>query len=162
MEQEIREEMETQEQPEAEQAFQEALDRALTQARAQWEQEARQRTEEARQEGLRMASMTQEERLAQREAELSQREKEILRRELRAEAMNELARRGLPAELAEALCYEDEEACRRSIEGTDRAFRQAVQAGVTRRLGDALPPRGGAGQDPASMSDEAYYAARMR
>ena len=76
--------------------------------------------------------------------------------------MNELARRGLPAELAEALCYEDEEACRRSIEGTDRAFRQAVQAGVTRRLGDALPPRGGAGQDPASMSDEAYYAARMR
>ena len=162
MEQEIREEMETREQPEAEKAFREALDRALTQARAQWEQEARQRTEEARQEGLRMASMTQEERLAQREAELSQREKEILRRELRVEAMNELARRGLPAELAEALCYEDEEACRRSIEGTDRAFRQAVQAGVTRRLGDALPPRGGAGQDPASMSDEAYYASRMR
>lgn len=110
MEQEIREEMETREQPEADQAFQEALNRALTQARAQWEQEARQRTEEARQEGLRLASMTQEERLAQREAELSQREKEILRRELRAEAMNELARRGLPAELAEALCYEDEEA----------------------------------------------------
>ena len=75
MEQEIREEMETREQPEAEKAFREALDRALTQARAQWEQEARQRTEEARQEGLRMASMTQEERLAQREAELSQREK---------------------------------------------------------------------------------------
>ena len=52
MEQEIREEMETQEQPEADQAFQEALNRALTQARAQWEQEARQRTEEARQEGF--------------------------------------------------------------------------------------------------------------
>ena len=65
-----------------------------------------------------------------------------------------LASRGLPGELADALCFEDAEACERSIDSVERVFRAAVQPGITQRLGSAAPPRGGAIGAPARRTEE--------
>lgn len=133
---------------------------AVEAARCEWETEVERRVNAARAEGERVAGLSAEERLQERERALAGRERELARRELRAEALQELAGRGLPGELADALSYEDREACRRSMEQTERAFRAAVQAGISQRLG-AMPPAVAAGVvDAEKLTDEQYYTAR--
>lgn len=135
---------------------------AVDEARRAWEQENEARLANARAEGERIAGMSAEERLRERERQLAERERELTRRELRAAAVQLLTGRGLPGELAEALHIEDMESCQRSIECVERAFRQAVQEGVTRRLGAETPPMGGMPADTASLTDAQYYAGRMK
>lgn len=143
-------------------AYERQLARTLEAERGKWEQETNRRVSAARAEGERVAGLSAEERLRERENALTGRERDILRRELRAEAVQVLVGRGLPGELADALNYEDRESCERSIEQTDRVFRAAVQAGISQRLGQN-PPQADAGTgDPSRMSDEQYYAARMK
>lgn len=142
--------------------FERRLSRALEEARGGWEQELERRLISARAEGERIAGMSAEERLREREKQLAEREREITRRELRAMAVQQLAERGLPGELADALCFEDAEACERSIDSVERVFRAAVQQGVTQRLGSGAPPRCGEICDPGKLTDDQYYAARMQ
>lgn len=142
--------------------FERRVSQALEEARGGWEQELERRLISARAEGERIAGMSAEERLREREKQLAEREREITSRELRAMAVQLLAERGLPGELADALCFEDAEACERSIDGVERAFRAAVQHGVTQRLGSGAPPRGGEICDPGKLTDDQYYAARMQ
>lgn len=142
--------------------FERRLGQALEEARGGWEQDLERRLISARAEGERIAGMSAEERLKERERQLAEREREITRRELRAMAAQLLAGRGLPGELADALCFEDAEACERSIDSVERAFRAAVQQGITQRLGSGTPPRGGEICEPAKLTDDQYYAARMQ
>lgn len=142
--------------------FEQRLNRALEEARGGWEQEVEKRLISARAEGERIAGMSAEERIRERERQLAEREQEINRRELRAMAAQLLAERGLPGELADAICFEDAEACERSIDSVERAFRAAVQQGVTQRLGSGAPPKGGEICEPGKLTDEQYYAARMQ
>ena len=142
--------------------FERRLSQALEDARGGWEQETERRLISARAEGERIAGMSAEERLREREKQLAEREREITRRELRAMAAQLLGSRGLPGELADALCFEDAEACERSIDSVERAFRTAVQQGVSQRLGSGTPPRGGEMCDPAKLTDDQYYAARLQ
>lgn len=142
--------------------FERRLSQALEKARGGWEQELEKRLTSARAEGERIAGMSAEERLKERERQLAEREREITRRELRAMAAQLLASRGLPGELADALCFEDAEACERSIDSVERAFRAAVQQGITQRLGSGTPPKCGEICDPMKLTDDQYYAARMR
>ena len=141
--------------------FERRLRQALEEARTGWEQDIEKRLVSARAEGERIAGMSAEERLREREKQLAEREQAITRRELRAMAAQLLASRGLPGELADALCFEDAEACERSIDSVERVFRAAVQQGITQRLGSAAPPRGGEICDPAKLTDDQYYSARM-
>lgn len=76
-----------------------------------------------------------------REEELTKREAEITRRELRATALETLAEKSLPKQLADILVYTDAESTNNSLEAVEKAFREAVEAGVNERLkGD--PPKG--------------------
>lgn len=128
----------------------EEVERMIDQARAEWaERDA-------------LVGMTDAERadyaLAQREAAIEARERTLLERELRALALEKLAERGLPRELADALPYTGEEACMNGLDKVERAFRGAVQTAVDLRLrGEA--PRSGAKRrvDPEALSDADYY-----
>ena len=112
----------------------------------------------------RMAGMTEKERseyaASRREAALAEREKRVTERELRAMALEKLAERGLPKELADALPYTDEAKCLAGIEAVEKAFRLAVQTAVEQRLKGEIPTVGvqpSVQPDEASLSDEEYY-----
>ncbi len=100
-------------------------------------------------EAERLAKMTAEEKAEherkQAEAALAKREADITRRELKAEAKDTLAGKGLPVELAEILNYEDAEACSASLSAVEKAFVRAVEQQVNDRLRSA-PPKTGGGQ----------------
>ena len=137
----------------------ERIGEAVKAARAEWEK--------AQTEKLRVAAMTQEERIgyetSRREAELSEREKAVTRREVKALALEKLTERGLPRELADALSFESEQACMEGVDRVERAFRLAVQAAVDERLRGGAPKLGAArGMDADSMSDAEYYRMNMK
>ena len=136
---------------------QEDIDRIVAQRLASAQREAEQQIAQARIEGRaeaeRIARMSETERrehdaraAREREDALRSREAEIARRELRAEAVDMLAARGLPRELEQVLNYSDSEGCILSIDALEKAFRSAVQKGVDERINQSrgsLPRSGG-------------------
>ena len=132
---------------------QEDVERLLAQKEAEWQSRQEAAVQAARSEAERLLSMTDEERAQeqQREAELARREEEVARRELRAQAVQELAARQLPAELGDLLDYTDAERCSAYMETVERLFRQAVQQGVERRIAGSAP-RSGRGNQGRSAS----------
>ena len=93
---------------------------------------------------------------APREESLDERERRLRMRELRAETIEALAEKNLPAELADAIAYTDEETCRAGLAAVERAFRAALQRAVDERLRGSAPGAGKA-VDPESMYDRDYY-----
>lgn len=130
------------------------IQQAVERARADWDR--------AQIENQRVAAMSAEERadyeLSRREAELNERERQLLRRELKAMALERLAQRGLPADLADALPYDSEQACLNGLDRLERTFRAAVQQAVDERLRGETPARGSnRSMDAESLSDADYY-----
>lgn len=127
---------------------QEDVDRLLAQKEAECQARQDAAVQAARSEADRLLSMTDEERAQARahEEELASREQELVRRELRAQAIEQLAGRQLPAELADLLDYTDAEHCAASMETIERLFREAVQKGVERRIAGGAPRAGGGSQ----------------
>ena len=156
--------------PEApERAFTQAdIDRIVQRTIRGERQRADRLVEAARTEAARLAGMNAEERARheaeQRELALNERERALDRRELRAEALETLARRGLPGELADALDYADAERVSASLEAVEAAFRGAVQRGVEARLrGAETPPQGARDRvDLSQLTDYEYYRTVMR
>ena len=70
-------------------------------------------------------------------------EKDITVRELKATALETLAEKELPKELAEILNYESAETCNASIEAVEKAFQNAVSKAVNEKLRGGNPPKGG-------------------
>ena len=135
------------------------IQEAIEQARGEWER--------AQAENQRMAAMSTEERagyeMSRREAELNEREKQIVRREVKAMALEKLAERGLPGELADALSCDSEAECLRSIDRIERVFRKAVQDEVDKRLRGEAPAAGSMRPiDADSMSDAEYYQMKAK
>lgn len=138
---------------------QEDVDRIVNQRLARQQREADARVararDEARTEAERLAAMTQEQRIQhereqtesamrERESSIAAREAELARRELRAEAIETLASRGLPRNLEQILNYSSAEACSQSIDAVEKVFRDAVKAEVTKQLaGSAVELRRG-------------------
>lgn len=96
-------------------------------------------------EAQKLASMTEDEkRLYQdqkREKELATREAAITRRELEAEAKNQLADKGLPAGFAALLNYTDADSVKKSIEAIEKEWAPAIEDTVNNRLKGSKPPK---------------------
>lgn len=126
-------------QAEFDRRVQKAIDTALTNAQEKWQA----LTDDKLSEAEKLAKMTKEEKaqyLAQKhEKELAEREAGITRRELMAEAKNTLAEKKLPVGLAEVLNYTDADSCNKSIAAVEKAFQEAVEAGVQERLKGGTP-----------------------
>lgn len=142
---------------------QEDVDRIVRREQAKWKRQQETAVQRARTEAERLAGMTAQERAQeqaqQREAELNRRETEITRRELRAQALEALAARQMPGELAELLDYTDAERCSTSLETLSSTFSAAVQKGVEARVAAGAPRTGGGKAGPKTMREaiDAYY-----
>lgn len=145
--------------PQTDKAANANVEKVMAGLRQELELQLHQMVEEA----VRLSQMSESERAAytarRREDDLTAREKRLAARELRADALDLLAQRGLPRELADAVGYESREAMLASIDNVERVFRQAVQMGVEERMRGILPVTGAPiqGGDAAQMDDEAYY-----
>lgn len=145
--------------PQTDKAANANVEKVMAGLRQELELQLHQMVEEA----VRLSQMSESERTAytarRREDDLTAREKRLAARELRADALDLLAQRGLPRELADAVGYESREAMLASIDNVERVFRQAVQMGVEERMRGILPVTGAPiqGGDAAQMDDEAYY-----
>ena len=93
---------------------------------------------------------------APREESLDERERRLRMRELRAETVEALTEKNLPAELADAIAYTD----RAGLAAVERAFRAALQRAVDERLRGSAPGAGKA-VDPESMDDRDYYRMKI-
>lgn len=129
----------------------------LAKERQKWEKEFETKLNEAKTEAEKLAKMNAEQKAEyerkKREEELAKREFEITRRELRATALETLAEKGLPKQLADILVYTDAEACKASIENVEKVFREAVEASVNERLKGEAPKGGGGGKGNAVFDE---------
>lgn len=119
--------------------FDRRIQKALGTAKEKWDALMDDKLSEAE----KLAKMTKEEKTQyqqqKREKELADKEAAITRRELMAEAKNSLTEKGLPVSLAELLDYADADRCSKSIVALEKAFNQAVQAQVDKKLEGGKP-----------------------
>lgn len=132
--------------PEQQAELDRILGERLGKAQAKWEKDYQSKLEAAKTEAEKLAKMNADQKAEyerqKKEEELTKRESEITRRELRASALETLAEKGLPKQLADILVFTDAETTNKSLEAVEKAFREAVESGVNERLkGD--PPKGG-------------------
>ena len=133
---------------------QKAIDTALTNAQEKWQA----LTDDKLSEAEKLAKMTKEEKSdylqQKRERELADKEAAITRRELMAEAKNTLAEKKLPVGLAEVLNYVDADSCNKSIAAIEKAFNEAVEAGVQERLKGSTPPKKAPGNQETELAKQ--------
>lgn len=98
-------------------------DKALKEARAEWERQAKLTEDERAKEAQ-----------AKRLAELEEREREVTLRERRAEAAATLAERHLPAEFVDYVVDTDEDKVSSNIDKLEKAWKAAVDEAVKDRL----------------------------
>ena len=141
-------------QAEFDRRVQKAIDTALTNAQEKWQA----LTDDKLSEAEKLAKMNKDEKaqyLSQkREKELADREVGIIRRELMAEAKNTLTEKKLPVGLAEVLNYTDADSCNKSIATVEKAFQEAVEAGVQERLKGGTPPTKAPGTDESDLAKQ--------
>lgn len=115
---------------------------AVQKAKAEWEAETKAKEEEA----AKLAKMNADEK-AKHEREkqdkaLADREAAVSKRELMAEAKEQLTEKGLPSELAACLDYTSADTCKTSMEAVEKAFNSAVEAKVNDKLRGEAPKIG--------------------
>ena len=71
-----------------------------------------------------------------------------------AEAKNTLAEKKLPVGLAEVLNYADADSCSKSIAAVEKAFNEAVEAGVQERLKGSTPPKKASGNQETELAKQ--------
>lgn len=127
-------------------AFDKKVGQALETAKAKWDADAKAQADEAAKLAKMKADEKTEYERQKRETALAEREAAITKRELRAEAVTQLAEKGLPSALADLLDYSSAENCKKSMESAEKAFNDAVSASVTEKLKGKPPKTGGQGQ----------------
>lgn len=136
-------------------------EKRLQEARTAGEKAGEARARMSEEERLRSDRERAEQEAGEREAQLRQREQELVSRELRIDALDALAKKGLPRELADLLVYTDREQCIDSLNSVEKVFRAAVQAGIEERIrksAGTVSAGGGQKPDTSKMSDAEYYA----
>lgn len=129
--------------------FDKRIAKALETAKSKWEADKATELENAKTEAEKLAKMNAEQKAKYAEekrlAELEKREKDITTRELKAQAYETLAEKGLPKDLVEILNYENADTCNASIEAVEKAFQSAVEKAVNEKLRGKETPKGGSG-----------------
>ena len=129
--------------------FDKRVAKALETAKGKWETDYQAKIEEAKTEAEKLAKMNAEQKAKyaeeKRTAELEKRERDITTRELKAQAYETLAEKGLPKDLIDILNYSDAEACNKSIEAVEKAFQSAVEKAINEKLRGTDIPKGGSG-----------------
>lgn len=129
--------------------FDKRIAKALETAKGKWETDKATELENAKTEAEKLAKMNAEQKAKYAEekrlSELEKREKDITTRELKAQAYETLAEKGLPKDLVEILNYLDAESCNKSIEAVEKAFQSAVEKAVNEKLRGKDTPKGGQG-----------------
>lgn len=137
--------------------FDKRIAKSLETAKAKWETEYEAKLEEAKTEAQKLAKMNADQKAEyekqKREDALAKREADITRRELRATALESLAEKGMPKELADILNYKDADSTKSSLEAVETAFREAVEAGVNERLKSDPPGGGGKGGGKSGVGE---------
>ncbi len=122
---------------------QEEVDR-IVQGRIAKEKKAWQKSlDDEKTEAEKLASMSEKDKKAYQEQkrvkDLEAREAAITRRELSAQAKEQLAEKGISTSLAEILNYTDADTCKKSIEVVEKAFQEAVEKAVEERIKGNAP-----------------------
>lgn len=142
--------------------FDKRVSKALETAKSKWEADYNSKLETAKTEAEKLAKMNADEKAKyveeKRVAELEKREKDITTRELKAQAYETLAEKGLPKDLVDILNYSDAETCNASIEAVEKAFQSAVEKAVNEKLRGKDTPKGG--QINNSLQDQIAKAMR--
>ena len=131
--------------------FDKRISKALETAKSKWETDKATELENAKTEAEKLAKMNAEQKAKYAEekklAELEKREKDITTRELKAQAYETLAEKGMPKELVDILNYESADSCNKSIEAVEKAFQTAVEKAVNEKLRGSEVPKGGQGSE---------------
>lgn len=133
------------------------LEKALKTAREKWEKEFQEKLEQEKKEAERLAKLSEKERkeeeLAKREQELQERLRQLELKELKAEAVADLNKKGLPAEFADFLLAENAEKTLENINNFKKAFDEAVNKAVKDKLRQETPK---AGDSNVELSKERF------
>jgi hypothetical protein len=134
--------------------FDKRIAKSLETAKSKWEAESQKKLEDATTEAAKLAKMNADQKAEYENQkkldDLAKREKDINTRELKAQAYETLAEKGLPKELVEILNYSDAEQCNKSIEAVEKAFQSAVEKAVNDKLRGKGDPKGGTGSSDTS------------
>lgn len=138
---------------------QEELDTIISRRFAKLQQDSEKKIADAVTEAQKLAKMNAEERAEHErqklEETMNRREAEITRRELRAQALETMAERGMPKELADILPYTDAQTTSDAINAVERVFRAAVEKAVTDKLrGNAPKTNAGPQGTESTYNDE--------
>lgn len=129
--------------------FDKRIAKSLETAKAKWEAESQKKIDDAKTEAEKLAKMNADQKAEYENQkkldDLAKREKDITTRELKAQAYETLAEKGLPKELVEILNYSDAEQCNKSIEAVEKAFQSAVEKAVNDKLRGKGDPKGSTG-----------------
>lgn len=129
--------------------FDKRVAKALETAKGKWETDYQQKLEDAKSEAAKLAKMNADEKAKyeaeKRNSEYNKRLKDLTTRELKAEAYEQVAEKGLPKELVEILNYESADTVKASMEAVATAFQQAVEKAVNEKLRGPGAPKGGTG-----------------
>jgi len=123
--------------------------KAITTAKTKWDEEAK----------LTEAELAKK-RQAESEEKLSKREAELAARELRADMLAEISKRSLPHALIDAVSLADADTAVKSLDALEKAYRAAVDAGVTEKLKGTPPPDGAGGG--SALADKLRAAAGVK
>ncbi|GEM_PF-1314275 len=88
--------------------------------------------------------------------DLAKREKDITTRELKAQAYETLAEKGLSKELVDILNYDNAEQCNKSIEAVEKAFQLSVEKAINEKLRGNGVPKGNTGNQAVDTSQMTY------
>ena len=149
--------------PKNQSEFDKKVAKALETAKGKWASETQLQIETAKTEAEKLAKMNADQKAAyeaqKKIDELTGREKNITTRELKAQAYETLAEKGLPKDLVEILNYESADTCNKSIESVSKAFQSAVEKAVNEKLrGNGTP--GGAQGTGTNLQDQIAKAIR--
>ena len=133
-------------------SVEEQIKAAVAEAKKEWDKGLDGKIKAAQDEAARLAKLSAAER--QKEEDKAAKEKfekdvaEFEHKKLIYYAENQLAKSGLPTEIAEYLTADNEENTKAVIDKIKSAFDKAVEAGVTEKLKGKTPPMGGAHHEP--------------
>lgn len=118
--------------------------KALETGKANWEKEYKQRLAEEKAEAERQATLTADEKIAERIKAVEEREKTILQKELINKTKDMLLKEELPTIFAESLIYSgiEEKDILNKIDEIKKVYNQQIEDAVKKRMAGASPVKG--------------------